>query len=484
MKQFRLLAVLVALVGLIGVWAISSSDTPKDKNKDTQTSDQKQNDNDKDADTDSQTAVEGDTTTGSTSSTSTSNGTTNGQNNFVVRSASANTTPPVTPPTPVPQPPVTYPNLVENPSAEAEAGAPSGWLQGGWGTNDRTFSYDQPGRSGGRSLSVSITSHTDGDAKWYFAPVALESGKLYRYSDWYKSDVDTQLLAVVEMADGTIAYYQLGTAFASSDWKQATGSFMMPAGAVSATVFHTLAKVGTLHIDDVSLTEYHPAPLQRALVSLTFDDTLASVYNNALPLLNQYGYSSTQYILTGTIDQPDSMTADMIQAFKDQGHEIAAHTVTHTDLTTLDEASVDAELGGAQADLQTEFGTDAATSFASPYGAYNEAVLAQIKAYYASHRSVDTGLNTLDDFDPYNIKVQNVLATTTPEEVQAWVDQAVATNTWLVLVYHGVEDSVDPAVNPYATTPIDLEAHLNAIEASGVSVVTVGEAVAEITAQQ
>jgi peptidoglycan/xylan/chitin deacetylase (PgdA/CDA1 family) len=140
------------------------------------------------------------------------------------------------------------------------------------------------------------------------------------------------------------------------------------------------------------------------------------------------------------------------------------------------------ELRQSQLDLQTITGVKP-TNFASPHGEYNAEAIAGIKQYYRSHRSVDVGFNSKDNFDIYNIKVQNILATTTTDQVAAWVTQAQAQHTWLVLVYHGVGDPVIEDSAAWSVTPEALDAQLAAIKASGISVQTVNQALNEITPQ-
>jgi hypothetical protein len=67
--------------------------------------------------------------------------------------------------------------------------------------------------------------------------------------------------------------------------------------------------------------------------------------------------------------------------------------------------------------------------------------------------------------------VQDINSTTTTAQVQAYVDIAKATNTWLILMYHDV--NTDGNVAPgYNTTPSDFAAHMSYIQSSGVAVVT------------
>jgi peptidoglycan/xylan/chitin deacetylase (PgdA/CDA1 family) len=220
----------------------------------------------------------------------------------------------------------------------------------------------------------------------------------------------------------------------------------------------------------------------RPIVSLTFDDGWASYYNNGLPILNKYGFKATDYIISGYLGDTDYMTKAQVKNLYAAGHEIGSHTVDHPDLTSLSATKLNTELKNSQSALQTVVGVPI-TDFASPYGAYNQTVLNKIKLYYGSHRSVDTGFNAKSNFDVYDIKVQNMVSTTTLAQVQSWVQQAKATNTWLVLVYHQVDSKLDKTAEPYNTYQSDLDAQLAYIKSTGIAVDTVKQAIAELTPQ-
>jgi peptidoglycan/xylan/chitin deacetylase (PgdA/CDA1 family) len=295
------------------------------------------------------------------------------------------------------------------------------------------------------------------------------------------SNTDSQIDIMVTMQDGTIQYYYLATAVASpTAWQKISGQFTMPANAKTATVFQALTSVGYVQIDDVSFGAYQPAQFNRAIISINIDDGWRSAYDNGLPLLNKYSFVSTLYIITETLDYPDYMNTSMIQAFKNQGSEIGSHTVSHPHLATLGAAQLTAELAGSQTVLRQTFGSDVANNFASPYGEYSATVINAIKAYYSSHRSVDSGFNSKDNFDAYNIKVQNVDFSTTLAQIQAWVTQAINDKTWLVLVYHEIGTTTDTTYN---TTTANFDAQLSIIKQSGATVETTQQALSEIVPQ-
>ncbi|WP_432991355.1 polysaccharide deacetylase family protein [Dactylosporangium sp. CA-233914] len=379
-------------------------------------------------------------------------------------------------------PPTTPGNLIGNPGVETASGsAPAGWSGSSWGTNTTTLSYLTTGHSGSRSVKTQITKYTSGDAKWSPAPVTVTPGKTYQYSNWYQSNVDSEIDVEVTMADGSEQYAYLAAAPASSAWAKVSAQYIVPAGAVKITVFQVLAKVGWVTGDDFSLTEYAPAQLNRALVSLTFDDGWRSQYTAGLPLLDKYNVDATYYLLTSTIDYPDYMTKAQMGDLANHGIEIASHTVDHPHLPTLSAAQIDSELKDSQATLRQWYGAGVAKNFATPYGEYNATVLSTSKKYYRSHRSTDEGYNTKDGTDVNNIKVQNILNTTTPAQVGQWIDQAIRDKSWLVLVYHEVSASAEDPT--YAVTPANLEAELKLIQQKGIAARTVDQALDEVIPQ-
>ncbi len=377
-------------------------------------------------------------------------------------------------------------NLISNPSVEsASNNQPTGWQHDKWGTNTSTFSYiTNDGHNSTKSVKVTISKYSSGDAKWYFNPISSVSGdKSYKFSAWYKTN--TQPSAVVMYTDSSnnenymTIPRPLPNSNSSTTWTQYSSTFTLPKGATSATVFMLISSNGWLQVDDYSMQEYTPTGFSQPIVSLTFDDGLASTYTNGLPLLEQYGVVSTQYLISGFLNTPGYMTTAQASAFKAQGSEIGSHTVTHPALTTLTSSALNTELSQSQSTLRGLFGSDTAIDFASPEGLYNQSVLTAVKQYYRSHRSVDVGYNSKDNFDPYNIRVQNIEATTTPAEVADWVNQAINTNSWLVIVYHGIDNGTDP----YHTTPSDLSAELSNIRSTGVQVMTVGQALDTVLPQ-
>ena len=244
-------------------------------------------------------------------------------------------------------------------------------------------------------------------------------------------------------------------------------------------MFFYLNGNGWVQTDDYDITSYTPVGFNRPLVSLTFDDGHEDNVNNALPILNTYGFKTTQCYMTGNGVLEGNPTAQQgVLAFFNSGHEICSHTVTHPMLTTLTEAQARYELEHSKQVLEAIIGQPV-LNFASPHGDYNANVNAIIDDYYQSHRTVDEGYNSKDNFNKYRLRVQNLQSTTTLAEYQSWLDQAKATNTWLILVYHRIAN--DP--EEFDTKIADFQAQMQAVQASGITVSTYQSALVETQSQ-
>lgn len=401
--------------------------------------------------------------------------------NFSLSVAAVPTPSPVPTPTPAPTP-VPFATGVPNPSAETVAGAqPAGWTGSRWGSNVATFSYLNTGHTGTRSLSLTVTHYASGTANWAYAPQPVSAGTRYVFNDWYKSTVASEVDIAVTMADSSTQYLYVGSAPVASTWTRERAEFVMPAGAVKANLMHLMYQDGSLTTDDYSFLPYAPVGFNRALVTLTFDDGWSTQYTSALPVMKKYGFIGTYFIVSGFLTvQPDYMTVAQIASLKAAGNQIGSHSVTHPDLTTLSAAALTNEFKISQTALAAKFGGPI-QDFASPYGTYSNTTVAAAAKYYRSQRSTDSGYNSKDDLDVYRLRVQNMTNITTPAQVQAWVAQAAHDKTWLILVFHQLSPVL--STGDYDTTPANLDTEMSNLKTSGVPVVTMSQAITELTAQ-
>lgn len=368
------------------------------------------------------------------------------------------------------------------PNASMEQIAPDGvtpvsWTTNRWGANSATFQYLGTGHTGDRSVKTTMTSYTDGDAKWVYESQTVSPNTDYVFSDYYKSDVTTSVVARFEHSDGSVTYSTLRNASASADWTKYSDTFTTPATISKLTIYHIIQTVGFLIVDDYAIHNYSAQGFNRGLLTLTFDDGWEDNHQNVLPILNSNGLKSTQFYATQFIQ--DSGQESKITDFYQAGHEIGSHSVTHPDLTTLSQTSLLQELVDSKTYLENLIGAGTITNFALPYGSYNDNVLNQIKARYAANRTVDDGYNSKDNFDRYRLKVKNILSSTTSNEVNTWINKAKNDKTWLILVYHRV--GANPG--PFDTTPGLFQSHIQTIKSSTIPVKTMKQAIDEINPQ-
>jgi peptidoglycan/xylan/chitin deacetylase (PgdA/CDA1 family) len=368
-------------------------------------------------------------------------------------------------------------NLIPNSGLEEITGSqPTGWSNNRYGNNNAAFSQVL-GHNSGRAVRIDVTNYTDGTADWFTDPIAVNPGGYYTYSDYYRSNVPTHATLQLRTADGKSQYIPLGTAPASSDWAPYSVRFFVPTNVSQILISHTLDRAGSLETDDYSLLQAAPGQFSEPLVSITFDDSWASVHNNALPIMEHYNVVSTQYVISGYLGLPGYDSVKQLYDFQKAGDEIASHTIDHKDLTKLSDKNLTSELSTPQKGLSKCFAP--VTDFAMPYGTYNPHTDQAIAKYYTTARSTDSGLNSADNLNPYELKVENVRSDTTPEQIQAWLDTAKANHAWLILVYHQVDNSH----GEYSRTPDQFESDLKKIVASGIPVKTMHDAFVEVAPQ-
>lgn len=379
---------------------------------------------------------------------------------------------------------VAPPTIVPNPSLEtvsaSDANMPENWLNNSWGTNSPTFEYLNEGRTGGRSVKVSLSNYVDGDAKWYFAPQALTPGQDYRFSAWYKTNTTPRVVAMFTDTAGGVKYFGMPNPEpnGSANWQQYSDTFSVPSNTASVSVFFFIDRNGYVQTDDYSITPYQHTGFNQGMVSLTFDDGFEENVSTVLPKLDAAGLKSTQFYSTQYVEGVASAEAG-VRAFRDSGHEIGSHTVTHPFLTSLDAGPLSYELTHSRDYLASLIGTPI-QNFASPYGDYNVPVNNAIKPLFRSHRTVDEGYNSKDNFNIYRIRVQNMQNTTTLAQVQEWVNKAKADRTWLVLVYHRVTPNTP---GPFDTSLADFNAQVDFLASSGIAVRTYNDALNELLPQ-
>lgn len=148
----------------------------------------------------------------------------------------------------------------------------------------------------------------------------------------------------------------------------------------------------------------------------------------------------------------DTTTWTQYKSYAAQGHEIASHTVTHPRLAVLDEVNMRYELEQSKADLMKYIGPESTFSAEGPYGTEDERVMEIAHEIYPSLRNrmpedwleeINRGSQmTPGESEKEYVQWQRGPITRTDLNLmKSWVDTLKShDNTWLVLVFHGVEN--------------------------------------------
>jgi len=152
--------------------------------------------------------------------------------------------------------PPTGNNLIVNGSVETANGAvPASWVSDKWGTTAATFTYPTGGaQEGNRYVRTQITTAGTGDAKWAPTHIPATPAKTYVFSDYYQSTATSYVEVEYLLTNGTYQYVLLATLPAQAGWAQYQTTFTTPANVQSMTVFHYIKAVGTLSVDNYTLT--------------------------------------------------------------------------------------------------------------------------------------------------------------------------------------------------------------------------------------
>ncbi|MDQ3003910.1 MAG: polysaccharide deacetylase family protein [Chloroflexota bacterium] len=129
----------------------------------------------------------------------------------------------------------------------------------------------------------------------------------------------------------------------------------------------------TISVDLLIRAIKEGAELPPKPIILTFDDGGETVFTNALPILQKYGFTGSAYIVHNYVGISAYMNAEQIRALYAAGWEIGSHSISHVDLTVRTDRQRD-EIVDSRAKLQSLLGLPILT-FAYPFGAYDRDAL-------------------------------------------------------------------------------------------------------------
>jgi peptidoglycan/xylan/chitin deacetylase (PgdA/CDA1 family) len=147
----------------------------------------------------------------------------------------------------------------------------------------------------------------------------------------------------------------------------------------------------------------------RGCVALTFDDGYADTLTTAAPLLKQYGFRATCYVVSGAVGTYNRWDADYVRERKllmtreqlagwlAAGMEMGSHSLSHPRLNELPQELAQQEIAESRAALRKLLGVPI-EHFAYPFGTFTAATVECVRrAGYSSAVTVRPGVARASD---------------------------------------------------------------------------------------
>jgi len=175
------------------------------------------------------------------------------------------------------------------------------------------------------------------------------------------------------------------------------------------------------------------------IVSFISDDGRYGNDEWYIPILDEKGIKSTFAIVSSWTDdvEQDAFTSARIKELSQQGHDIAGHTHTHPNLTTLTLNEVEDQLRKCRTYLES-LGVEP-EMFVAPFGGTNPDIDKIIRQYFKADFITLGQVNT-PPIDSYKITRISFDASengvSTLQECKDAVDLAVQNNAWVIFAVH------------------------------------------------
>jgi hypothetical protein len=200
---------------------------------------------------------------------------------------------------------------------------------------------------------------------------------------------------------------------------------------------------------------------RQSAFSLTFDDGLLTHIENVQPILNQYGFKGTFYVL------PPYLTESLpgiwrygtwpgFQAMANDGHEIGSHTMNHDSLPTLSWGDINTEgtllyeLYQSKIFIEQKIPLEKCISLDYPYTLHNSVVDSAASLFYENGRTLGQVPNdsSLTKQQLYGLKAKvvefNLPRNSVNDDLDElytfldWTQNSINNHKWGMIIIHDV----------------------------------------------
>jgi peptidoglycan/xylan/chitin deacetylase (PgdA/CDA1 family) len=159
---------------------------------------------------------------------------------------------------------------------------------------------------------------------------------------------------------------------------------------------------------DVVIRIKEKRPFPEKTLAITFDDGFKDIYKEAYPVLKEYGFTATIFLVTGLCGrnnkwngQPQEIPIMDLLGWKEiekmagGGMDFGAHTVSHPNLSELPEERAYEEIVKSKLMLQEHLGENE-YCFAYPYGSQPEAIKKVVKEHFLGACTAELDFVTME----------------------------------------------------------------------------------------
>lgn len=188
------------------------------------------------------------------------------------------------------------------------------------------------------------------------------------------------------------------------------------------------ANWNVVSLNDLVTSLVEKTPVLPKTIVLTFDDGFQNFYTSAFPVLAQYGFNATVFLVTDHCDRyndwpgnPRDFPRSKLLSWKEIKElnklkiEFGSHTRTHTDLRKIGPEQITRELVESKLAIEDALGCEVKT-FAYPFGSYDELARKAVAKTFGSACSTKLGKVhdrsdrfSLERVDAYYLRNQKIL---------------------------------------------------------------------------
>ena len=129
-----------------------------------------------------------------------------------------------------------------------------------------------------------------------------------------------------------------------------------------------MRQISALHLHGVSVSD--ALKFTEPAVAVTFDDGCETDLLSAAPILKDYNFGATFFVVSGFVCKPGYLSQLQVRELAALGFEIGCHSMTHPYLPDLDDAGLHHEIADAKTVLEQIVGKSV-EHFSCPGGRYD-----------------------------------------------------------------------------------------------------------------